>query len=37
VLAKNYGKLFLDSLPQKEFTRLTREIRKKEFRPFASA
>ena len=35
VLAKSYGKLFLDSLPQNEFTRVTRETRKKEFRPFA--
>ena len=35
VLAKNYGKLFLDSLPQTEFTRFTRETRKSEFHPFA--
>jgi ATP-dependent DNA helicase DinG len=35
VLAKTYGKLFLDSLPISEFTPLTLETRKEEFRPFA--
>jgi len=34
VLAKAYGRLFLASLPQREFTRLTRENRAAEFRPF---
>lgn len=35
VLAKSYGRLFLDCLPQPEFTRLTKETRTREFRPFA--
>jgi ATP-dependent DNA helicase DinG len=35
VLAKAYGRLFLDSLPQPEFVSLTRETRSAEFRPFA--
>ncbi|MBI5768557.1 MAG: ATP-dependent DNA helicase [Verrucomicrobia bacterium] len=35
VLAKTYGKLFLDSLPISEFTPLLLETRKREFRPFA--
>jgi ATP-dependent DNA helicase DinG len=35
VLAKSYGRLFLDCLPQPEFTRLTRESREKQFHPFA--
>jgi ATP-dependent DNA helicase DinG len=35
VLAKSYGRLFLDSLPQPEFTRLTRELRNEQFHPFA--
>lgn len=35
VLAKAYGRLFLDCLPQTEFTRLTRETRENQFRPFA--
>lgn len=34
VLAKSYGRIFLESLPQPEFTRLTRENRGEEFRPF---
>ncbi|HYP17385.1 MAG TPA: helicase C-terminal domain-containing protein, partial [Opitutus sp.] len=36
VLAKSYGRLFLDSLPTSEFTRLTREDRKNRFQPFAA-
>ena len=35
VLAKSYGRLFLESLPQPEFTRITRENRDEEFRPYA--
>ncbi len=35
VLAKSYGRLFLDCLPQPEFETLTRETRKEKFRPFA--
>ncbi len=35
VLAKSYGKLFLDSLPVSAFTALTREMRNEQFRPFA--
>ncbi len=35
VLAKSYGRLFLECLPQPEFTRLTRETRSGQFRPFA--
>lgn len=34
VLAKSYGRLFLQCLPQPEFTRLTRETRGDQFRPF---
>jgi ATP-dependent DNA helicase DinG len=34
VFAKSYGRLFLECLPQREFTRLTRENRADEFRPF---
>ncbi len=34
VLAKSYGRIFLECLPQPEFTRLTRENREEEFRPF---
>ena len=36
VLAKSYGRLFLDSLPTSEFTRFTREDRAARFRPFAA-
>jgi ATP-dependent DNA helicase DinG len=35
ILAKPYGRLFLESLPHARFTRLTRENRDAEFRPFA--
>jgi ATP-dependent DNA helicase DinG len=35
VFAKAYGRLFLECLPQREFTRLTRENREEEFRPFS--
>jgi ATP-dependent DNA helicase DinG len=35
VLAKSYGRLFLDTLPQPEFTRLTKETRSEAFHPFA--
>jgi ATP-dependent DNA helicase DinG len=35
VLAKTYGRLFLDSLPQPAFTPLTRANREEKFRPFA--
>jgi ATP-dependent DNA helicase DinG len=34
ILAKSYGRLFLDCLPQKEFTRLTRDNRRQKFFPF---
>lgn len=34
VLAKTYGQLFLDSLPQSQFTKLTRETREGIFHPF---
>jgi ATP-dependent DNA helicase DinG len=35
LLAKSYGRLFLDCLPHPEFTRLTRKDRAEQFRPFA--
>lgn len=35
VLAKTYGRLFIECLPQPEFVRLRRETRSEEFRPFA--
>ena len=35
ILAKTYGQLFLDSLPQPQFTKLTRENRAEQFHPFA--
>ena len=35
VLAKSYGRAFLECLPQPEFTRLTRENRDEEFQPFS--
>jgi ATP-dependent DNA helicase DinG len=35
LLAKSYGRLFVDSLPQPEFTILTRETREQKFHPFA--
>jgi ATP-dependent DNA helicase DinG len=35
VLAKSYGRLFLDCLPQPDYTRLTRSDREERFRPFA--
>ncbi|MDB6094970.1 MAG: helicase [Verrucomicrobia bacterium] len=34
VLAKTYGQLFLDTLPQPQFTKLTRESRGEHFHPF---
>ncbi len=34
ILAKAYGRLFIESLPQPEFTRITRENRESEFNPF---
>lgn len=34
VLAKAYGRLFLDCLPQAQFTRLTKENRESTFQPF---
>jgi len=34
VLAKSYGRLFLQSLPQPEATRITRETRADLFQPF---
>ena len=34
LLAKSYGRLFLECLPQKEFTRLTRATREEKFFPF---
>jgi ATP-dependent DNA helicase DinG len=35
VLAKSYGRLFVECLPQRDFTTLTRETRKEKFHPFA--
>ena len=35
VLAKSYGRLFLQSLPQPEATRITRESRERLFQPFS--
>jgi ATP-dependent DNA helicase DinG len=35
LLAKSYGRLFLDCLPQPQFTALTRETRSEKFHPFA--
>jgi ATP-dependent DNA helicase DinG len=35
IVAKTYGQLFLDSLPQSQFTKLTREMRTEQFHPFA--
>lgn len=37
VLAKTYGRLFVDSLPQPEFTVITRETRNEKFHPFAGS
>jgi ATP-dependent DNA helicase DinG len=34
VLAKSYGRLFMEGLPQRSFTRLTRENRQEQFHPF---
>jgi len=34
VLAKSYGRLFLECLPQRDFTRLTRADREDRFHPF---
>jgi len=34
VLAKSYGRLFMEGLPQRSFVRLTRENRLDKFRPF---
>jgi ATP-dependent DNA helicase DinG len=36
-LAKSYGRLFIDSLPQPSFTRLTRADRDARFHPFVSS
>ena len=35
LLAKSYGRLFMDCLPQTDFTTLTRETRTEKFHPFA--
>jgi ATP-dependent DNA helicase DinG len=35
VLAKAYGRLFIDCLPQPQFTMLTRKTRNEKFHPFA--
>jgi ATP-dependent DNA helicase DinG len=35
VLAKAYGRLFVDCLPNPQFTTLTRETRNEKFHPFA--
>ncbi len=35
VLAKSYGRLFLECLPQRDFTRLTRADREERFQPYA--
>ena len=37
ILAKSYGRLFIEGLPQKEFSRLTRENRIDQFHPFTRA
>jgi ATP-dependent DNA helicase DinG len=34
VLAKSYGRLFMEALPKGDFVRLTRENRDEQFRPF---
>ena len=34
VLAKAYGRLFLESLPKRDFQRITRENRAERFKPF---
>ncbi len=34
ILAKSYGRLFMEGLPLKAFVRLTRENRQEQFRPF---
>jgi len=34
ILAKSYGRLFIEGLPQRTFARLTRENRQEQFRPF---
>ena len=34
ILAKSYGRLFIEGLPQRSFSRLTRENREEQFRPF---
>jgi ATP-dependent DNA helicase DinG len=34
ILAKSYGRLFIEGLPQREYLRLTRENRDVQFRPF---
>jgi len=34
VLAKSYGRLFMEGLPQRSFVRITRENRVEQFRPF---
>jgi ATP-dependent DNA helicase DinG len=35
VLAKSYGRLFIDCLPHPEFSLLSRATRATEFRPFS--
>jgi ATP-dependent DNA helicase DinG len=35
LMAKTYGRLFIDSLPHPEFTPMTRHNREEQFRPFA--
>jgi ATP-dependent DNA helicase DinG len=34
ILAKSYGRLFIEDLPQRSFSRLTRDNRDDQFRPF---
>jgi len=34
ILAKSYGRLFIEGLPQRSFTRLTLDNRHEQFRPF---
>jgi ATP-dependent DNA helicase DinG len=34
IIAKSYGRLFIEGLPQRSFARLTRENREEQFRPF---
>lgn len=37
VLTKGYGRMFLDSLPHQTYSRMTRDTREGEFRPFSGS